>query len=90
MEENKVNEYKKENTIPADKAILHLNLINKRIILTFTTLFIVMCLGFVIITMIFTKANTQREKNILEIFVGKNENPITMEVSDGVQQQNNY
>ena len=90
MEENKVIECKKENTIPADKAILHLNLINKRIILTFTTLFIVMCLGFVIITMIFTKANTQREKNILEIFVGKNENPITMEVSDGVQQQNNY
>lgn len=90
MEENKVVECKKENTIPADKAILHLNLINKRIILTFTTLFIVMCLGFVIITMIFTKANTQREKNILEIFVGKNENPITMEVSDGVQQQNNY
>ena len=90
MEDNKVIECKKENTIPADKAILHLNLINKRIILTFTTLFIVMCLGFVIITMIFTKANTQREKNILEVFVGKNENPITMEVSDGVQQQNNY
>ena len=41
MEENKVIECKKENTIPADKAILHLNLINKRIILTFTTLFIV-------------------------------------------------
>ena len=89
MEENTVMECKKENTIPADKAILHLNLINRRIIITFVTLFIVMCMGFVIITMIFTNANTQREKNILEIFAGK-DNPIMTEVSDGVQQEINY
>ena len=89
MEENTVMECKKENTIPADKAILHLNLINKRIIITFVTLFIVMCMGFVIITMIFTNANTQREKNILEIFAGNN-GTTTTEVSDGVQQETNY
>lgn len=89
MEENTVMECKKENTIPADKAILHLNLINKRIIITFVTLFIVMCMGFVIITMIFTNANTQREKNILEIFAGNNGTTAT-EVSDGVQQETDY
>lgn len=89
MEDNTVMECKKENTIPADKAILHLNLINKRIILTFVTLFIVMCMGFVIITMIFTNANTQREKNILEIFAGNNGTTAT-EVSDGVQQETDY
>ena len=89
MEDNTVVECRKENTIPADKAILHLNLINKRIIFTFVTLFIVMCMGFVIITMIFTKANTQREKNILEMFAGKN-NPIVTEVSDGVQQETDH
>lgn len=89
MEENTVMECKKENTIPADKAILHLNLINKRIIITFVTLFIVMCMGFVIITMIFTNANTQREKNILEIFAGNNGTAAT-EVSDGVQQETDY
>ena len=37
MEEQKIVECKKENTIPADKAILHLNVINKRIICTFIT-----------------------------------------------------
>lgn len=89
MEDNTVMECKKENTIPADKAILHLNLINKRIIITFVTLFIVMCMGFVIITMIFTNANTQREKNILEIFAGNN-GTTAMEVSDGVQQETDY
>ena len=89
MDENTVMECKKENTIPADKAILHLNLINKRIIITFVTLFIVMCMGFVIITMIFTNANTQREKNILEIFAGNNGTTAT-EVLDGVQQETDY
>ena len=87
--DEKAMECKKENTIPADKAILHLNLINKRIILTFVTLCIVMCLAFVALTLIFTNANTQREKNILEIFAGKNY-PMITEVSDGVQQQADY
>ena len=90
MEENTVMECKKENTIPADKAILHLNLINKRIVLTFVTLCIVMCMAFVVLVMIFTNANTQREKNILEIFAGKNEGATVTEVSDGVQQETDY
>lgn len=88
MEEQKIVECKKENTIPADKAILHLNLINKRIICTFITVIITLCVGFVTMVMIFTNANTQREKNILEIFAGKN--PTMTEVSDGVQQTTDY
>lgn len=86
MDENNVVECKKENTIPADKAILHLNLINRRIIITFITVCMAMCIGFIIMTLIFTNANTQREKNILEMFAGKSGNPIVTEVSDGVQQ----
>lgn len=88
MEEQKIVEYKKENTIPADKAILHLNMINKRIICTFITVIITLCVGFVTMVLIFTNANTQREKNILEIFAGKN--PTMTEVSDGVQQTTDY
>lgn len=88
MDEQKIIECKKENTIPADKAILHLNLINRRIICTFITVIVVLCAGFVTMTMIFTNANTQREKNILEIFAGKN--PTVTEVSDGVQQTTDY
>lgn len=88
MEEQKIVECKKENTIPADKAILHLNLINKRIICTFITVIITLCVGFVTMVLIFTNANTQREKNILEIFAGKN--PTMTEVSDGVQQATDY
>lgn len=88
MEEQKIVECKKENTIPADKAILHLNLINKRIICTFITVIITLCVGFVTMVLIFTNANTQREKNILEIFAGKN--PTMTEVSDGVQQTTDY
>lgn len=88
MEEQKNVECKKENTIPADKAILHLNLINKRIICTFITVIITLCVGFVTMVLIFTNANTQREKNILEIFAGRN--PTMTEVSDGVQQTTDY
>ncbi len=88
MEDIKTIECKKENTIPADKAILHLNLINKRIICTFITIVIALCIGFVTMTLIFTKANTEREKNILEIFAGKN--PTVTEVSDGVQQETDH
>ena len=88
MEEQKIVECKKENTIPADKAILHLNVINKRIICTFITIIIAFCLAFVTMTMIFTKANTEREKNILEIFAGKS--PTLTEVTDGVQQTTDH
>lgn len=88
MEEQKIVECKKENTIPADKAILHLNMINKRIICTFITVIITLCVGFVTMVLIFTNANTQREKNILEIFAGKY--PTMTEVSDGVQQTTDY
>jgi hypothetical protein len=86
--EIKETECKKENTIPADKAILHLNLINRRIICTFITIVIALCVGFVAMTLIFTKANTEREKNILEIFAGKT--PTVTEVPDGVQQTTDY
>ena len=89
MDENKsIVQCKKENTIPADKAILHLNLINRRLIITFILVCITMSIAFISMTLIFTSANTQREKNILEIFAGKN--PIVTEVSDGVQQETDY
>ena len=90
MDDNTVMECKKDNTIPADKAILHLNLINRRIIVTFITVCISVCVAFIIMTLIFTNANTQREKNILELFTGKDGNPAAMEVSDGMQQQTDY
>lgn len=89
MEEDKRKIYcDKENTIPADKAILHLNLINRRLIITFIIVCVTVCAAFITMTLIFTRANTQREKNILEIFAGKN--PAVTEVTDGVQQETDH
>ena len=84
MEERKTPECAKAKMIEADKAIMHLNYTNRRLLIAF----IAMCVAFVAMTLIFTNANTQREKNILEMLVQK-QTPAT-EVTDGVQQQTDY
>ena len=80
MEEKKTPECTRAKMIEADKAIMHLNYTNRRLLIAF----IAMCVAFVAMTLIFTNANTQREKNILEIMV--KQTPAT-EVTNGVQQQ---
>ena len=88
MEEHKTPECTRAKMIEADKAIMHLNYTNRRLLIAF----IAMCVAFVTmtigLTMIFTNANTQRERQILELLAGKNA-PVT-EVTDGVQQQADY
>lgn len=83
MEEHKP-ECTRAKMIEADKAIMHLNYTNRRLLIAFIT----MCAAFVALTLIFTNANTQRERQILELLAGKN-TPVT-EVSDGVQQQTDH
>jgi hypothetical protein len=69
--------------IEADKAILHLNFTNRRLLIAFIVMCIAFVATFVALTVIFTKANTEREKNILEIM----KNSIVTEVKDGLQYQ---
>lgn len=81
MEEHKP-ECTRAKMIEADKAIMHLNYTNRRLLIAF----IAMCIAFVSLTLIFTNANTQREKQILELLAGK-DTPAVTEVNNGVQQQ---
>lgn len=53
------------NTIPADKAMLHLTMAARRMFIAC----IVMCIAFIAAIVIFTQANTARERNILDMMV---------------------
>ena len=83
MEENKP-ECTRAKMIEADKAIMHLNYTNRRLLIAFIVMCIAFTVSFVSLTLIFTNANTQRERQILELFAGKN-TPVT-EVTDGHMQ----
>ena len=65
-----------------ENTVMHLNRVNKRIMLLFSALFLVMCItvSFIIDTLV--NNNTRREKQILEMVTQR-----VTEVADGVQQQ---
>ena len=62
----------------ADKAIMHLNFANRRMLIALITV----CLTFIITIIVFVTGYTAREKNWLNTITNMNKTPIT-EVSDG-------
>ena len=62
----------------ADKAIMHLNFANRRMLIALVTV----CLTFIITIIVFVTGYTAREKNWLDTVMNMNKTPVT-EVSDG-------
>ena len=65
-----------------ENTVMHLNRINRRIMLLFSTLFLVMCLTVSFVIGILVSNNTKREKQILEMV-----NQRITEVENGVHKQ---
>ena len=61
----------------ADKAIMHLNFANRRMLIALVTV----CLTFIITIIVFVTGYTAREKNWLDTII--NMNPPVTEVADG-------
>ena len=57
----------------ADKAILHLNFANRRMLIALITV----CLTFIITIIVFVTGYTAREKNWLETITNMNTTPVT-------------
>ena len=62
----------------ADKAIMHLNFANRRMLIALVTV----CVTFIITIIVFVTGYTAREKNWLDTLTNMNKTPVT-EVSDG-------
>ena len=62
----------------ADKAIMHLNFANRRMLIALVTV----CITFIITIIVFVTGYTAREKNWLDTVMNMNKTPVT-EVSDG-------
>ena len=69
------------NRFESDKAILHLNYSNRRMLIALITV----CLTFIITIIVFVNGYTAREKNWLDTLAKMNH----PEVTDGVQQDGN-
>ena len=67
----------------ADKAILHLNFANRRMLIAL----IVVCLTFIVTIVVFVSGYTAREKNWLDTLANMNKTPAITEVADGAQQK---
>jgi len=65
-----------------ENTVMHLNRVNKRIMLLFSALLLIMCITVSFIVDTLVNNNTKREAQILEMVTKR----IT-EVADGVQQQ---
>jgi len=65
-----------------ENTVMHLNRVNKRIMLLFSALLLIMCITVSFIVDTLVNNNTKREAQILEMVTRR----IT-EVADGVQQQ---
>ena len=62
----------------ADKAIMHLNFANRRMLIALVTV----CVTFIATIIVFVTGYTAREKNWLDTITHMNKTPVT-EVSDG-------
>lgn len=65
-----------------ENSMMHYNRVNKRVLITFFTLFLVMCITVSFIVGVLVNNNTVREKQILDMV-----NQRIVEVEDGVHQQ---
>ena len=75
MEENR--------NIPADKAIMHYNYANRRMLIAL----LAVCITFILTVTIFVAGYTEREKNWLEALIRSQQTPVITEVADGTQQR---
>jgi hypothetical protein len=83
MEQTKTTDNQKEcglvSRYESDKAIMHLNWANRRMLIALITV----CLTFIITIIVFVSGYTHREKNWLDTLKNMNKTPAVTEVSDG-------
>ena len=65
-----------------ENSMMHYNKVNKRVLITFSALFLVMCITVSFIIGVLVNNNTIREKQIIDMV-----NQRIMEVENGVHQQ---
>ena len=85
MTENCKNCDEKQACVPFfvhENAMMHYNRVNRRILITVTALFLVMCITVSFIIGVLVSNNTIREKQIIDMM-----NQRITEVADGVQEQ---
>lgn len=73
MEDNKINRFE------SDKAIMHLNFANRRMLIALITV----CVTFIITIIVFVTGYTAREKNWLDTITNMNKTPVVTEVANG-------
>ncbi|MBP5442287.1 MAG: hypothetical protein J6Y60_03520 [Treponema sp.] len=83
MEEKKQDECPVVSRFESDKAIMHLNFANRRMLIALVTV----CLTFIITIIVFVTGYTAREKNWLDTVMNMTNN--RQVVSDGIQQDTN-
>ena len=71
------------NRFESDKAIMHLNWANRRMLIALITV----CVTFIITIIVFVSGYTHREKNWLDTLMRLNGGTPVTEVADGIQQQ---
>ena len=69
------------NLISADKALLHMNFCNRRMLIALLS----MCVTFLLIIIVFIFGYTIRERNWMETII-KMQAPVITEVADGIPQ----
>lgn len=71
-----------ERSIPADKALLHLNFANRRMLIALVS----MCVTFLLIIVVFVVGYTVREHNWMDTIIKMQTTAVT-EVADGTPQR---
>lgn len=77
-----MDEKKYDQNIPADKALLHLNFANRRMLIALVS----MCVTFLLIIIVFVVGYTVREHNWMNTII-KMQTPVVTEVADGTPQR---
>lgn len=71
-----------QKSIQADKALLHLNYANRRMLIALVS----MCVTFLLIIVVFVVGYTVRERNWMDTII-KMQTPVVTEVADGTSQR---
>ena len=71
-----------KNLIQADKALLHMNFCNRRMLIALVS----MCVTLLLIIIVFVFGYTVRERNWMDTIL-KMQTPAVTEVADGIQQR---
>ena len=72
-----------DKTIQADKALLHLNYANRRMLIALVS----MCVTFLLIIIVFVFGYTVRERNWMDTILKIQQTPVVAEVADGTSQR---